>query len=306
VVKGALIHDAGICFDGPVEAAYHDPASGTVRERYRDVIARHVLPLADAARIYRRAADLGLEIVLTAYDEAGVDFAVGCGAAAIKVASSNVTHARLIRHIARQGRPVIIDTGRATRAEIDRAFAWAREAGATDLIVQHSPPAPPAPVDQHHLRMMPALGRSLGCLYGLSDHHAGNEMLLAAVALGAAVVEKGVCADDAAIDIDIAHAARISEVPAIVARIGIVWRALGAEARELDPARPRAADRMGVVAARALRPGERITAGSVRFAMALPADAIGAESWDDIEGAGVAREVAMGSPLRWEDLAARD
>jgi sialic acid synthase SpsE len=261
-----------------------------------------VLPLERAARIYRRARDLGLEIVLTVYDSAGIDFALDAGAAALKIASSNVTHAPLIREVARRGKPVIVDTGRATHEEIGRAVEWARAAGARELIVQHSPAAPPAPLEQHHLRMMRALGERFDCPYGLSDHHAGNEMLLAAVALGASVVEKGIAADDARADIDLAHAARIGEVAGIVRAIDAVWRALGEEAPQR--AASRATDRMGLVAARALRAGEKIEASSARFAMALPEGAVPVERWDEVQGRRLARAVAADQPIRWEDLAA--
>jgi sialic acid synthase SpsE len=302
VVKGALIHDLETCFDGPVEAAYYRPGRGVVKERYRDVMKRHLLPLEDARVIYRRARDLGLEVVLTVYDVEGADFALAAGAAGLKVASSNITHAPLIRHLARQPLPLIIDTGRSTLDEIDRAVAWAREAGAKELIVQHSPAAPPASLAEHHLRMMAALGERFDCPYGLSDHHAGNEMMPAAVALGASVIEKGICADGSADDIDLAHAARIGDVPAILAQISNVWQALGSTKRELPADRPRPADRMGLVAARALRPGDTISAETVRFAFAVPQETVLVESWDSIEGARVANEIPAKSPVRWRDV----
>lgn len=302
VVKGALIHDPAICFDGPVEAAWYKPGAGMVHERYRRVIERHVLPLSEAARIYRRAADLRLEIALTVYDAAGIDFAMDVGACALKVASSNITHAPLIRAIARRGKPVLIDTGRATLDEIRRAVGWAREAGASELIVQHSPAAPPAPPQQHHLRMMVALGAMFGCPFGLSDHHAGNEMMVAAVALGASVVEKGIYADDSAADIDLAHAARIGEVAGIVRMIENVWRAMGEEAPQREPRR--STDRMGLVAARALAAGDAISEANVRFAMALPEGHVPAERWDEVQGRRLARAVGALQPVLWEDLAA--
>ena len=302
VVKGALIHDASICFDGPVEAAWYRPGHGMVREPYRRVIERHLLPLPSAEKIYRRARDMRLEVVLTVYDTAGADFAVRIGAAALKVASSNITHAALIRDVARRGLPLVLDTGRATHAEIARAVAWARGAGASQLVVQHSPAAPPAPVDQHHLRMMRALGERFDCPYGLSDHHAGHEMLVAAVALGASVLEKGVCPDDAADDIDLAHAARIGEVAAIARMIENTWRALGVASPVREPAP--STDRMGLVAARALAAGDRLDGSAVRFAMALPEGAVMAEAYDEVQGRRLARAVAAMQPIRWEDLAA--
>lgn len=302
VVKGALIHDVALCFDGGIEATYLGPDGTLSRERYREVIRRHVLPLADARKIYRRAREMGLEVVLTVYDSEGADFALGLGACALKIASSNITHVPLIRKVAGMKLPLIIDTGRATLEEIARAVGWARDAGVRDLIVQHSPAAPPAPLDEHHLRMMPQLGKVFDCPYGLSDHHSGIEMMLAAVALGAAVVEKGICADDAASDIDIAHAARISRVPEIVAGIESVWRALGKDMRILPANRTRPADRTGMVAARDLQAGTLISLQDLRFALAVPLGTIPTEQWDIISGWITTRTVARGQPLTWGDV----
>lgn len=299
VVKGALIHDLNICFDGPVNATYYKPGRGIVQERYRDVLHRHLLPLKDAEIIYRRASDLGLEIVLTVYDFDGADFAVTIGAGALKVASSNITHAPLIRYLARKSLPLILDTGRSTLEEITRAVTWAREAGAEKLIVQHSPAPPPAPLEQQHLRMMPTLSRVFDCPVGLSDHHAGDEMMLAAVALGAVVIEKGVCADDAEGDIDLAHAARICDVPAIIEKINNVWRGLGASMRSLPSDRPQPVDRMGLVAARDISAGERLTVDNVRFALAVPQDTIPVENWDLIAGRAVSKGLFAGQPVNW-------
>jgi N,N'-diacetyllegionaminate synthase len=301
VVKGALIHDLDICFDGSVEAAYYKPGTGIVKERYRDVLHRHLLPLKDAEVIYRRANDLELEIVLTVYDFEGADFAAAMGAGALKVASSNITHAPLIRYLARRDIPLIIDTGRSTLEEIARAVTWAREAGAEKLIVQHSPAAPPAPLEQQHLRMMPTLGRVFDCPVGLSDHHAGDEMMLAAVALGAVVIEKGVCADDVEGDIDLAHAARISDIPAIIEKINKVWRGLGASMRSLPSDRSKPVDRMGLVAARDILVGDRLTVDNVRFALAVPQETILVENWDFVSGCGwaVSKCLLAGQPISW-------
>jgi len=299
VVKGALIHDLDICFDGPVNATYYKSGVGMVQERYRDVLQRHVLPLKDAEIIYRRAADLGLEIVLTVYDFEGADFAVAVGAGALKVASSNITHAPLIRYLARKNLPLIIDTGRSTLEEIARAATWAREAGAEKLVVQHSPAAPPAPLAQQNLRMMPTLGRVFNCLVGLSDHHAGVEMMLAAVALGAVVIEKGVCSDDAEGDIDLAHAARIRDVPDIINSINKVWEGLGASMRILPSDRPRPTDRMGLVAARDISAGDRLTVDNIRFALAVPEETIPVENWDLVAGWAVCKPLFSGQPVSW-------
>lgn len=305
VLKGALIHDIDMCFEPSLDATYFDPSRGVVQENYRDVLRRHILPLPDARTIYARARELDFVIVLSVYDRRGADFAVEAGASALKVASSNITHAPLIRYLATKALPLFIDTGRSTIDEIARAVQWAREAGARHIVLQHSPEAPPAPLERHHLRMIATLANVFRCPSGLSDHHAGTDMMLAAVALGACVVEKGVRPDDVSGDLDLAHTAPVGEVESIVERLSSVWRALGDPMRTLPSHRPRPADRMAMVAAARIAEGQSLDESNVRFAIAAPMEALGAEEWDRLQGWVTARELEEGQVVCWSDLRLR-
>jgi len=285
--------------DHPAE--YFVPGRGMVVEPYRKIVERHVIDLENLRRIFGEVRDLGLDIVLSVYDDEGVAFAEEMEAVALKIPSSNIVHAPLIRTAASASRPLVIDTGRSSIAEIDRAVSWARAAGASEILVQHSPPGPPASPSQFNMRMMPELGRRFGLPYGLSDHFAGIEMMFLAVAMGASVLEKGVCADGATADIDLAHALPLSHVPKLLEAIALAYESLGAALRA-DPAissPPR--DRMGLVAARDLRPGERLNLAAVRFA--FPAVGIPVEDWDRVEGGVLVTPIAAGQPITSSDLA---
>ncbi|NJD86454.1 MAG: hypothetical protein FIB05_00385, partial [Betaproteobacteria bacterium] len=139
-VKTAALHDPGLAVDGGAPAQYFVQGRGVVSESYREVVERHAVPLADLRRIFARVRERGLDLVVSVYDEEGIALAVEMDAAALKIPSSNIVHAPLIRAAASAGRPLVIDTGRSTMAEIGRAVAWARRAGAERLLVQHSPP----------------------------------------------------------------------------------------------------------------------------------------------------------------------
>lgn len=303
-VKTAALHDPGLAVDGGAPAQYFVQGRGVVSESYREVVERHAVPLADLRRIFARVRERGLDLVVSVYDEEGIALAVEMDAAALKIPSSNIVHAPLIRAAASAGRPLVIDTGRSTMAEIGRAVAWARRAGAERLLVQHSPPGPPAPAADFHLRMMSELGRRFDAPCGLSDHFPGTEMLLLAVALGASVLEKGVCADGTAPDIDIAHALPASQLARTRELLELAHAALGRTERVLPLDRPRPPDRMGLVAARELAAGERVTRESVRFA--FPTRGIPVEEWDEVEGRSLARGLRPGEPLSREHLAPRD
>jgi N,N'-diacetyllegionaminate synthase len=299
-IKGAILHRADLCLDCDVQTEYYVTGVGKRSESYRKIIERHVVPLSRLDRVFRRARDRGLESVLSVYDVEGIAFASDIGAVAVKIPSSNIVHAPLIRRAARCGLPLVLDTGRSTIEEIDRAVRWARDAGADRLIVQHSPPGPPAKPSDFHLRMMPELGRRANALYGLSDHSPGEDTLLIAVALGAAVIEKGVCADGTPPDIDIAHALPVSRVGPTLLRIQETYETLGALRRSLPADRPLPRDRMGLVAGRDLAAGERLDERNTRFA--FPNLGIPVEHWDTFAGRSVSRPIVAGSPIRTDDL----
>jgi sialic acid synthase SpsE len=300
VVKAAALHDAGMCLDTEARTEFFVPGQGMVSERYRHIIDRHVVGIDSLRRIFGHVRDKGLDLVVSVYDDEGIALADEMDAAAIKIPSSNIVHAPLIRAVASTARPMVIDTGRSTMAEIARAVAWARGAGAERLLVQHSPPAPPAPASTFHLAMMAELGSRFDVPYGLSDHHVGTEMLLLAVALGASVLEKGVCADATPSDIDIAHALPASQLGRVRELIEMAHAALGKTDRELPDNRPRPADRMGLVAARDLQPGDVVDRGAVRFA--FPALGIPVEAWDEVAGRRLRDGVGRDEPLLPEHL----
>jgi sialic acid synthase SpsE len=299
-IKGALIHRPDLCLDADLPVSYFNPDKGVVQERYRTVIERHVCTLEQSERLYTMVQRLGLGIVLTVYDFTGVDFARAMGSCALKIASSNIVHQPLIQYAARQGLPLVIDTGKSSLHEIARAVQWARDAGADRLIVQHSPAAPPAGLDQHHLRMLHTLAQTFGCPVGLSDHHRGEEMLYAAVALGASVLEKGVCADGTPYDIDIAHAMPVSQVKEVLEKCGRIWQALGQPMRTLPTNRPRPPDRMGLVTARDVAPGDPVSLETVAFAM--PTVGIPVEFWGQVDGWRFNRPLTRGTVIHWSDL----
>ena len=181
-----------------------------------------------------------------------------------------------------------------------RAVQWAEDAGARDIMVQHSPEAPPAPLANHHLRMLVTLKALFGRPVGLSDHHAGEEMLYAAVALGANAVEKGVCPDGIVADQDVHHAMPVSQVAEAIAKCRRIHVALGSGMRSLRRDRKKYISRMGLVASADLSAHDCLTLENVRFA--FPAKGIPVEHWEIVEGWGVRSGVRAGQPIRWQDV----
>lgn len=305
-LKGAVLHREDLCLKGGRPVAYYDKSTGTtVSEPYEDVIARLVVPLETLDRILRHARAAGLALVLSVYDREGIAFARDIGAVAMKVPSSNITHKALIEEVAAGDVPIVVDTGRSRFAEIERAVGWVRRAGGGErLLLQHSPPGPPAPAGRFHLRMMAHMGRAFGCPVGHSDHHSGLAMVPLAVALGARVIEKGLVMDGAAADIDIAHALPVSRLPEALALIEESWQALGADVRPDAEVPASPPDRMCVIAARTITAGEVIGADALDFA--FPPLGIGAEDLDVVIGCTAQVEIPRGTPISREAIRPAD
>lgn len=140
--------------------------------------------------IFKRAAEHGVTIFSTPFDETAVDLLDDLGAPAFKIASFEVVDLPLIAYVAQKGKPMIISTGLANMAEIEAAVRTAQDHGCRDLVLLHCISSYPAPSDQSNLRTMPHLARTFGAVPGLSDHTHGTATSVASIALGGAVIEK--------------------------------------------------------------------------------------------------------------------
>lgn len=140
--------------------------------------------------IMDRAALHGIECFSTPFDETAVDFLEELGVPAYKIASFECTDLPLIRKVAATGKPMIISTGMASLAEIDEAVRAAREAGCDQIILLKCTSTYPASPENTNILTIPHMSQAFGCQVGLSDHTMGCGVAVAAVALGATVIEK--------------------------------------------------------------------------------------------------------------------
>ena len=142
------------------------------------------------APIFARARELGMLAFSTPFDNSAVDFLESLDVPAYKIASFENTDLPLIRRVAATGKPLIISTGMASIAELDETVRAAREAGCQDLVLLKCTSTYPATPANSNVRTIPHLRELFGCEVGLSDHSMGVGVSVAAVALGATVVEK--------------------------------------------------------------------------------------------------------------------
>ncbi|WP_033068648.1 N-acetylneuraminate synthase family protein [Thalassospira australica] len=303
ILKTEILHDPEICLLGDTLETYASKDGRVYQENYRSLIERKVLPLDHYAKLLGICSDAGAPFIVSVYDFKGADFAVEMGASSLKIASANLVHIPLIRHCASKDLPLIVDTGRSTITEVKRAIHVAREAGCQDLVVEHSPDGHPALPSAHNLNILQTYKNVLGLPVGLSDHHVGIEMLYAAIALGASVLEKGVHVAPDDLDIDISHTMDINDLPQVLRSVKDVWLALGEGERDLK--KPiegviGTSQRQCLVAAKDIVEEEKISFETVRFA--FPCKGIPVQEWDRVVGKKLVRKVRAGQPLQWDDV----
>ena len=301
VIKGEILHDPEICLQGDFfERYYNGETQESIEVNYRALIERKVNTIEQYHMLFSHAVSKGCDLALSVYDAEGVEFAGDLKAKFVKVSSSNITHRPLIDLVSKLDSTILLDTGHASTDEIGRAVGWLCENGATDFIVEHSPPAPPAPVTEHNLRYMVNLGNIFGCRYGLSDHHSGLEMMIAAVALGACLIEKGIKAH-AGVDQDTAHAMDIEDVPFLIQAAQNIALGLGNGCRHLLPSRKKYQSRMGLIAKVSIARGESLSKENIGFA--FPCQGIPIEQLELLSYAVTRKAIEQGQPISWHDVA---
>lgn len=201
----------------------------------------------------------------TPFDEASADW-LSPHVGAFKVASYEMTHDPLVRHLARFGKPMIVSTGAAALDEVIRAVQLMREEGNEQVILCQCTACYPAPPEAMNLRALVTLRQATGCPVGLSDH--SRDPLLApvvAVALGACVIEKHFTLSNALSGPDHRFAVEPQELAQMVRGVRLAEQMLGHGRKELLPQEQElhAFARRTIFSTRPIRAGERLDEGSI-------------------------------------------
>ena len=213
-----------------------------------------------------RAAEKGMLCFSSPFDESAVDFLNELNVPAFKIASFENNHLPLIRKAASTGKPLIISTGMASLADLERAVYAARDAGCKDLVLLKCTSTYPASPQNTNLRTIPHLRDLFGVQVGLSDHTMGVGVSVASVALGATVIEKHFTLRRSDGGVDSAFSLEPEELALLVAETERAWQALGdvrygptqAEQKSL-------AFRRSIYVANDISAGEQFTAENLRI-----------------------------------------
>jgi pseudaminic acid synthase len=255
-------------------------------------------------RLKQAANDLGLELFSAPFDASAVDFLEEMDVPAHKLASFELVDIPLIQKMARTGKPLIMSTGMASVEEIQEAVQAACQAGCQQMALLKCTSAYPAPPEEMNLRTIPELARRFGVPVGLSDHSMGIAVPVAAVALGACIIEKHITLSRATPGPDSAFSLEPAEFKAMVEAVRVAEKALGeihfGGGNGEESAR---IFRRSLYVVREMKCGEVFTMENVRSIR--PACGLHTRHLSEVIGRQAACNIARGTPLSWEMVHSR-
>jgi N-acetylneuraminate synthase len=268
-------------------------------KRLYDLYGEAYTPWEWQPKLKALADEVRIDLFSTPFDPTAVDFLERMDVPAYKVASFELVDLPLIERIARTGKPMIISTGMATLAEISDAVATVRRAGDAGLALLKCTSAYPAPPEEMNLRTIPHLAEAFSVAVGLSDHTLGIAVPIAAVALGACIIEKHFTLSRAEPGPDSAFSLEPHEFRAMVDGVRTAEKALGRVHYGLS-GRDEAcrAFRRSLYVVKDVRAGEPFTEQNVRSIR--PGRGLPPKCLPDVLGRRAPRDLKKGTPLAWD------
>lgn len=259
-------------------------------------------PWAWHSALFDRARQRGLIAFSTPFDERAVNFLESLDVPCYKIASFEMTDLPLIRKVAATGKPLIISTGMASAGEIDETVRTARASGCRDLVLLKCTSTYPASPADSNLMTIPHLRELGGCEVGLSDHTTGIGVAIAAVALGATVIEKHFTVSRADGGVDSAFSIEPAELKSLVQETQRAWQALGQVryGASGDAEQKSLAYRRSIYACRDIAAGEALTSENIRTIR--PGHGLAPKFMESCLGRQAARMIRKGSPIAWDLL----
>jgi pseudaminic acid synthase len=269
--------------------------------RLHELYAEAHTPWEWHEKLFAHAAEIGIAIFSTPFDDTAVDLLERLQAPAYKIASFEMIDLPLVARVARTGKPMIVSTGMASLDEIGEAVEAARSNGCDQLVLLHCVSSYPSPIEETNLRRIPELARRFGVHAGLSDHSMGLTVPIAATTLGAVAIEKHFTLARADGGVDSAFSLEKEELAAMVRAVGDAHAALG------DGVFRRAAAEEGSLKFRRslfvvedVPEGAEITRANVRSIR--PGYGLAPKHLPEVLGRRARRPLARGEPLAWDML----
>jgi len=248
--------------------------------------------------IFDRARELGMIAFSSPFDETAVDFLETLSVPCYKIASFENTDLPLIRKVASTGKPMIISTGMATIAELDETVKAARAAGCKSLVLLKCTSTYPATPENSNLLTIPHMSKLFGCEVGMSDHTMGIGTSVAAVALGATIIEKHFTLDRSDGGVDSTFSLEPSEFTQLVIETERAWQSLGKVSYGATKAEAtQVTKRRSIYIVEDLKAGDVLTKDNLRCIR--PGHGLPPKYYNDLLGKKVAKNVERGTPVDW-------
>jgi pseudaminic acid synthase len=248
--------------------------------------------------IMKRAKELGMVCFSSPFDETAVDFLESLNVPAYKIASFENNHLPLIRKVASTGKPMIISTGMASLAELHEAVTAAREAGCENLTLLKCTSTYPADPSNTNILTIPHMRQLFNCEIGLSDHTMGVGVAVAAIALGATVIEKHFTLSRADGGVDSAFSLEPEEMESLVTETTRAWQSIGRVSYgPTEAERKSLGFRRSLYISADMKKGDILSKENVRCVR--PGKGLAPKFFDDVIGRKISQDVSIGTPLNW-------
>lgn len=307
-IKFQLLDPERLMADPEVPFSYEvlvDRASGKTRkveEPLYDLLKRRALEPDEWCRLKRYCDELDLVFFATAAFEEEVDFLVELGCQSIKIASADLNHYSLISHVASTGVCLQIDTGNGSLGEIETAVDLIRDSGNERIIIHHCPSGYPARLPGINLRVIPTLREMFPYPIAFSDHSPGWDMDIAAVAMGANLIEKTISEDRTTPSIEHIMSIESDEMVEFVNLMNDLQIAMGSPRRILhdQERKNRLIARRSAFLATDAKAGTRLADLEVDFRR--PGYGIGPDFFELLKDTTLKRDLAAGERVELTDL----
>ena len=252
--------------------------------------------------IFDRAKKQKMLAFSTPFDRTAVDFLENLNVPCYKIASFENTDLPLIRYVAATGKPMIISTGMATFAELDETVDAARSAGCDDLVLLKCTSTYPSTPDDSNILTIPEMRSRYGCEIGISDHTMGIGVSVAAVALGATVIEKHFTLQRSDGGVDSAFSMEPQEMAQLVIETERAWQSMGkVQHGPTEKEKASLVFRRSLYVVADVKAGEKLTSVNVRAIR--PGNGIAPKFYDEVIGKTAKRDIARGTPLSHDLIA---
>ncbi|MBX7093165.1 MAG: pseudaminic acid synthase [Flavobacteriales bacterium] len=251
--------------------------------------------------IFDRAKAHGMIAFSSPFDESAVDFLESLNVPLYKIASFENTHHPLLKKVAKTGKPVIMSTGVATVDDITESVKVLKDAGCKELILLKCTSTYPASPENTNVRTIPDLEHRFGVLAGLSDHTMGIGVGIAAVAMGAVVIEKHFTLRRADGGVDSAFSMEPEELKALVVETERAWLSLGKVSYDLTEKEKKSLEfKRSIYVSSPITKGEVFSEANIK--VIRPAKGLHPRYFDVILGKKASRDLQVGHPLESGDV----